>query len=145
SQCRRRRVGSGAARAWVQGLPASRAIRAPHRRERRERAQVPPALDGQIVSRAVPTPRSPVRDGGGSVAAMRALEGLRDACPALALHTDGPALTAGGPDALRPARGPPAFAAPAPRPLAVAEPARAAGGAAPVGRGARAGGPPRPP
>src|SRR6058998_2130091 len=57
---------------------------------------------------------------------MRALEGLRDACPALALHTDGPALTAGGLDALRPSRGRPEFAALATRPIAVAEPASAA-------------------
>src|SRR5213080_3840005 len=57
---------------------------------------------------------------------MRALEGLRAACPALALHTDGPALTAVGLDAMRPSRGRPEFAALATRPLAVAEPASAA-------------------
>src|SRR5437870_13920648 len=57
---------------------------------------------------------------------MDVLEGLRDACPALALHTDGPALTAGGLDALRPSRGRPEFAALATRPIAVAEPASAA-------------------
>src|SRR5216117_1391510 len=57
---------------------------------------------------------------------MRVLEGLRDACPALALHTDGPALAAGGLDAMRPSRGRPEFAALATRPLAVAEPASTA-------------------
>src|SRR5437667_411603 len=57
---------------------------------------------------------------------MGVLEGLRDACPALALHTDGPALTAGGLDAMRPSRGRPEFAALATRPLAVAEPGSAA-------------------
>src|SRR5437879_13083230 len=57
---------------------------------------------------------------------MGVLQGLRDACPALALHTDGPALAAGGLDALRPSRGRPEFAALATRPLAVAEPASAA-------------------
>src|SRR5439155_20798161 len=114
----------------------------PHRRERREREPIRSALDGQIVSRAVPNPRSPVRYGGGSVAAMRALEGLRDACPALALHTDGRALTAGGLDALRPSRGRPEFAALATRPIAVAEPASAAGVAGPGARAAGAGGPP---
>jgi len=57
---------------------------------------------------------------------MGVLEGLRDACPALALHTDGPALAAGGLDALRPSRGRPEFAALATRPLAVAEPASTA-------------------
>ena len=71
-------------------------------------------------------PPSPERDGGGSVAAMGVLEGLRDACPALALHTDGAALAAGGLDAMRPSRGRPEFAALATRPLAVAEPASAA-------------------
>ncbi|HYY06474.1 MAG TPA: FAD-binding oxidoreductase [Candidatus Limnocylindria bacterium] len=54
---------------------------------------------------------------------MRVLEGLRDACPALALRTDAPALAAGGLDAMRPSRGRPEFAALATRPLAVAEPA----------------------
>src|SRR5881628_1717791 len=57
---------------------------------------------------------------------MGVLEGLRDACPALALHIDGPALTAGGLDAMRPSRDRPEFAALATRPLAVAEPASAA-------------------
>ena len=57
---------------------------------------------------------------------MGVLEGLRDACPALALHTDGAALAAGGLDAMRPSRGRPEFAALATRPLAVAEPASAA-------------------
>src|SRR5947199_4216298 len=72
---------------------------------------------------------------------MRALEGLRDACPALALHTDGPALTAGGLDALRPSRGRPEFAAPPTRPIAVAEPASAPEAAALVRWGPRAGAP----
>src|SRR5436309_6166965 len=57
---------------------------------------------------------------------MRVLEGLRDACPALALHTDGPALAAGSLAALRPSPARPEFAALATRPLAVAEPASAA-------------------
>jgi len=57
---------------------------------------------------------------------MGVLEGLRDACPALALHTDGAALAAGGLDAMRPSRGRPEFAALATRPLAVAAPASAA-------------------
>src|SRR5437867_12747044 len=76
---------------------------------------------------------------------MGVLEGLRDACPALALHTDGPALAAGGLDAMRPSRGRPEFAAPATRPPAVAGPARTAPGAAPGGRGAGARVPPLPP
>src|SRR5207247_132322 len=104
SPCRRSRARRGAGRAWVRGLPASRAIRVSRRRERR----------GPPASR----PPSPERDGGGSVAAMGVLEGLRDVCPALALHTDGPALAAGGLDALRPSRGRPELAVLAPRPLA---------------------------
>src|SRR5256712_5859905 len=54
------------------------------------------------------------------------LEGLRDACAALALHTDAPALAAAGLDAMRPSRGRPEFARLDTRPLAVAEPASAA-------------------
>ena len=57
---------------------------------------------------------------------MGVLEGLRDACPALALHTDAPALGAAGLDAMRPSRGRPEFAQLATRPIAVAEPASAA-------------------
>ncbi|HUE29394.1 MAG TPA: FAD-binding oxidoreductase [Verrucomicrobiae bacterium] len=57
---------------------------------------------------------------------MRVLDGLRDACPALTLHTDAAALAAGGLDAMRPSRGRPEFAALATRPLAVAEPASTA-------------------
>src|SRR5439155_1627303 len=63
------------------------------------------------------------RDGGGSVGAMGVLEGLRDTCPALALHTDAPALAAAGLDAMRPSRGRPEFARLDTRPIAVAEPA----------------------
>src|SRR5206468_3824319 len=57
---------------------------------------------------------------------MGVVEGLRDACPALALHTDAPALGAAGLDAMRPSRGRPEFAQLATRPIAVAEPASAA-------------------
>ena len=57
---------------------------------------------------------------------MGVLEGLRDACPALALHTDAPALAAAGLDAMRPSRGRPEFARLDTRPIAVAEPASAA-------------------
>src|SRR5437763_697458 len=57
---------------------------------------------------------------------MGVVEGLRDACPALALHTDAPALAAAGLDAMRPSRGRPEFARLDTRPIAVAEPASAA-------------------
>src|SRR5947209_8580970 len=51
------------------------------------------------------------------------LEGLRAACPALALDADPAACDAAGTDALRPFRGRPDFAAARVRPLGVAEPA----------------------